>query len=113
MHSKWQEKYFPSKTKLMINDYNIINSNSNTATYLHIIRLLQSQNLIDAIGEQGHAGETDAPVTTMKRNLNSLASTGLPIFITEFDAHGPTDAIQVQNYQRLFPLFYEYPELKE
>jgi GH35 family endo-1,4-beta-xylanase len=100
---------FPQSTKLMINDYNIMNSTSNTAQYLKIIRLLQSENLIDAIGEQGHAGQTDAPVVTMKRNLDSLASTGLPIQITEFDVRGFSDAIQLQNYQKLFLAFYEHP----
>jgi endo-1,4-beta-xylanase len=106
---KMAREIFPSTTKLMINDYNIMNSNSNTATYLHLIRLLQSENLIDVIGEQGHAGQTDAPVVTMIRNLDSLASTGLPIQITEFDVRGPSDAIQLQDYQRLFPAFYEHP----
>ena len=109
---KMAREIFPQKTKLMINDYNIINSTSNTATYLMLIRLLQSENLINAIGEQGHAGQTDATVATMKRNLDSLTTTGLPIFITEFDIHGPSDAIQLQNYQKIFTAFYEHPGVK-
>jgi GH35 family endo-1,4-beta-xylanase len=42
----------------------------------------------------------------LKRNLYSLASTGLHIQITEFDIDGTSDAIQLQNYQRIFTAGY-------
>ncbi len=100
---------FPPETKLMLNDFSIISSSSSNSQYLNIIRLLQAENLIDVIGEQGHAFTTTAPVVTMKRNLDSLASTGLPIQITELDIDGPSDAIQLQGYQRIFPALYEHP----
>ena len=100
---------FPSETKLMLNDFSIISSDNNTSEYLEIVRLLQAENLIDIIGEQAHAFTTTASVTTMKRNLDSLAATGLPIQITEFDIDGPTDEVQLQDYQRVFPLLYEHP----
>ena len=99
---------FPPETKLMLNDFNIISSYSNTSQYLILIRLLQAENLIDIIGEQGHAFTTNAPVVTMKRNLDSLASTGLPIQITEMDIDGPSDEIQLLDYQRIFPALYEH-----
>ncbi|HQH55708.1 MAG TPA: endo-1,4-beta-xylanase [Candidatus Marinimicrobia bacterium] len=100
---------FPEGTRLMINDYNIISSSSSTSQYLKLIRLLQERNLIDIIGEQGHAFTTTAAVATMKKNLDSLASTGLPIQITELDIDGPSDAVQLQSYQRIFPTLYEHP----
>jgi endo-1,4-beta-xylanase len=100
---------FPQGQKLMINDFNIISSSSSTAQYLALVRLLQSEDLIDAIGVQGHAFTTTAAVLTMRRNLDSLASTGLPIFVTELDIDGPSDAIQLQGYQRIFPALYEHP----
>ena len=106
---KMAREIFPQKTKLMINDFNIINSSTSTSAYLVLIRLLQSQNLIDAIGVQGHAFTTTAPAVTMKRNLDSLATTGLPIYVTELDIDGPSDAIQLQEYQRIFPTLYEHP----
>ena len=106
---KMAREIFPQKTKLMINDFNIINSSTSTAQYLTLIRLLQSENLIDAIGVQGHAFTTTAPAITMKRNLDSLATTGLPIYVTELDIDGPSDAIQLQDYQRIFPTLYEHP----
>ena len=100
---------FPEGTRLMINDFNIISSSSSTSQYLKLIRLLQERNLIDIIGEQGHAFTTTAAVATMKKNLDSLASTGLPIQITELDIDGPSDAVQLQSYQRIFPTLYEHP----
>jgi len=104
---------FPATTKLMLNDYSIINSSSSTAEYLKIIRLLQKENLIDIIGEQGHAFTTaNAAVTTMRRNLDSLASTGLPIHITELDIDGPTDQAQLNEYRRVFPLLWEHPAIE-
>ncbi|HES60261.1 MAG TPA: T9SS type A sorting domain-containing protein [Caldithrix sp.] len=100
---------FPAGTKLMINDYGILGNTSSTAQYLGLIRLLQSEDLIDIIGVQGHAFSTTAPTVAMKRTLDSLATTGLPIQVTELDVDGPSDDIQLQDYQRIFPALYEHP----
>jgi len=100
---------FPPETKLMLNDYSIISSSSSTIQYLKIIRLLQAENLIDAIGEQGHAFTTSAAAATMNKNLDSLASTGLPIQITEMDIDGTDDQVQLNSYKKIFPVLYEHP----
>jgi endo-1,4-beta-xylanase len=100
---------FPAETKLMLNDYGIIGNTSSTAEYLNLIQLLQDEDLIDIIGVQGHAFTTGAPTPTMIQNLTTLASTGLPIQVTELDIDGPTDEIQLQDYQRIFPALYEHP----
>jgi endo-1,4-beta-xylanase len=105
---KMAREIFPASTKLYINDFNIVNSAANTSTYLKIIRLLQAENLIDGIGVQGHAFSTRGNVTDMVKNLDSLASTGLPIQVTELDIDGPSDEVQLQDYQRIFPAFYEH-----
>ena len=106
---KMAREIFPAKTKLMLNDFSIINSSTSTAEYLKIIRLLQKENLIDLIGEQGHAFTTTAEVAIMKRNLDSLASTGIPIHITELDIDGATDQIQLTQYKRIFPALWKHP----
>ncbi|MFH0990090.1 MAG: endo-1,4-beta-xylanase [bacterium] len=103
---------FSDSTKLMINDYNIINSSTNTSQYLALIKLLQTEKLVDIIGVQGHAFSTTGPVSTMKSGLDALASTELPIQITEMDIDGPTDDVQLQNYQRIFPALYEHPRVQ-
>ncbi|MFO7448186.1 MAG: endo-1,4-beta-xylanase, partial [Ignavibacteriaceae bacterium] len=103
---------FPDSVKLMINEYGILSSSSTASEYLEIIRLLQAENLVDVIGVQGHAFTTIAPATLMRRVLDSLATTGLPIQVTEMDIDGPSDAIQLQNYQRIFPPLYSHPAVE-
>jgi endo-1,4-beta-xylanase len=111
-------QYFPT-AKLWINDYSIINSSSSTATYMTIINLLKAENLIDGIGEQGHAFTTfNTPLTTMQNNLNTLATSGLPLYITELDIDGAPvqtatgDNAQLTEYQRVFPMFWTHPAIK-
>ncbi|WP_017730208.1 endo-1,4-beta-xylanase [Nafulsella turpanensis] len=104
-------KYFPNAA-LMINEYNIVGNASNTHKYRRIIELLQAEDLIDAIGVQGHAFSTTGESSVITANLNSLAETGLPIYVTEMDIDGPTDAVQLQEYQRIFPLFWEHPAVQ-
>ena len=111
-------QYFPS-AKLWINDYSIINSTASTAQYLNIINLLKLENLIDGVGEQGHAFTTfGTSSTVLTNNLNILASSGLPLYITELDIDGAPaetpqgNAIQLNEYKRVFPLFWEHPAIK-
>ncbi|MDP3914078.1 MAG: endo-1,4-beta-xylanase [Bacteroidota bacterium] len=104
-------KYFP-KSKLILNEYSVINSSSTTQNYIKIIKLLQAENLIDGIGEQAHAFTTaGTSATTLKANLDALAATGLPIYLTEMDIDGATDLIQLKEMQRVFPVFWKHPSV--
>ena len=105
--------YFPH-ARLMINDYDITNDPAATQRYKAIIQLLQAERLIDAIGVQGHAFSTRAeiPTATHIANLDALAATGLPIYVTELDIDGPTDEAQLQDYRRIFPMFWEHPAVR-
>jgi endo-1,4-beta-xylanase len=99
--------------KLLINDYSIINTPKDTARYRSVIELLQHDHLIDGIGVQAHAFETHGvPATTLRTDLDTLAATGLPIYITEMDIDGRNDATQLREYQRVFPLFWNDPAVK-
>lgn len=102
---------FPN-TQLMINDYNILGSSTNTNRYKALIELLQNENLIDEIGVQGHAFSTRGSTAVMQFNLDRLAETGLPITVTEMDIDGPSDNIQLADYQRIFPTLWEHPAVK-
>ncbi|MCW8849691.1 MAG: endo-1,4-beta-xylanase, partial [Melioribacteraceae bacterium] len=102
-------QYFPDSTKLMINEYNIINSSSNTAKYLEIINLLLDRDLIDGIGVQAHAFSTKTASSSMiKANLDALGQTGLPIQVCEMDVDGIDDQVQLNEYKRIFPIFWEH-----
>ncbi len=111
-------KYLPD-TKLLINDYGIINDNTATTTYLTIINLLKDRGLIDGIGVQGHRFELEkANTTTLINNLDRLYATGLPIYISEMDlgnldnAGVPDDNQQLQLYQKIFPVLWSHPGVK-
>lgn len=108
-------KYLPN-TELILNDYGIINDNNATTSYLKIINLLNDRGLIDGIGVQGHRFALEnAASSTLENNLDRLAATGLPIYISELDLGNlrnegtPNDDQQLQLYQRIFPILWEHP----
>jgi len=113
-------QYFPN-AQLMLNDYSVINTNFNAQRYLGIVNLLVARNLIDGVGIQGHAFSTrGVPATTLATNLTLLATAGKPLYITELDIDGVDsatppqldDAIQLAEYQRIFPTLWEHPAVR-
>lgn len=106
-------EHFP-RAKLMINEYSVTNDPQATQRYLDIIRLLQTEGLLDAIGIQGHAfaTTTETPMSVHRANLDALGATGLPVYVTELDIDGPDDATQLRDYQRIFPVFWEHPAVR-
>jgi endo-1,4-beta-xylanase len=103
-------KYAPN-AQLLINENCVLNDNTRTTSYLALANLLKARNLIDGIGEQGHAFEkTDTAY--MHRNLDRLATSGLPIYISELDVNDSTDQGQLASYKRLIPLFWNHPAVK-
>ena len=103
---------FPASTKLMINEYSVINTNTRTDKMLKLVGLLQDRGLIDAIGFQGHAFSTTGGNQNMLNNLDRLAATGFDLYVTELDIDGPNDLTQLLDYQRIFPLFWEHYAVK-
>ncbi|MDN4504302.1 endo-1,4-beta-xylanase [Alteromonadaceae bacterium BrNp21-10] len=103
---------FPATTKLMINEYSVINTGSRTSLMIELVELLDERGLIDAIGFQGHAFSTTGNNQNMLDNIDRLAATGFDLYVTELDIDGPTDLIQLMDYQRLFPMFWNHPAIK-
>jgi endo-1,4-beta-xylanase len=103
-------EYFPN-TQLVLNEYSVTNSSESTDRYLEIIRLLQADDLIDVIAVQAHSFSTTVDSEITKGNLDRLAATGLPIMVTEMDIDGTDDAVQLREYQRIFPIFWEHPSV--
>ncbi|RZL12905.1 MAG: T9SS type A sorting domain-containing protein, partial [Hymenobacter sp.] len=105
-------QYFPT-AKLMLNEYSVENEPNRAATYITIANLLKDRGLIDAIGIQGHSFSL-APTSSasIRSNMATLAAANLPLYITEFDLDGATDAQQLADYQRIFPLFWENPAVQ-
>jgi endo-1,4-beta-xylanase len=103
--------YFPG-AELMLNEYSVENDPNLAQVYLDLATSLQLEDLIDALGVQGHAFSTTVPVATLNECLDLLGSSGLPIYITELDIDGPTDAQQLAGYQRIFSTFWEHPAVR-
>lgn len=104
-------KAFPN-SKLLINEYGIINDPNEAAKYVQIINILKSKGLVDGIGIQCHQFSMDnVSVNTMKSVLNTLSSTGLPIYVSELDMTGD-DATQLARYEQKFPVLWENPDVK-
>ncbi|HQF39822.1 MAG TPA: endo-1,4-beta-xylanase, partial [Opitutaceae bacterium] len=104
-------QYFPGK-KLVLNEYGLLNDSYSVSRYVQIVNLLKAENLVDVIATQAHAFETyGVPTQTLTNNLATLAATGLPIMITEMDIDGPTDQAQLDEYKRVFPIFWNHPSV--
>jgi endo-1,4-beta-xylanase len=114
---QWARQYCDPSVKLILNEYNVLHDNTITSNYLRLIDTLKVRGLIDAIGIQGHYFEFKGSgyawsISTIKANLDRLAATGLPIYITEFDIDEQDDNAQLQNYRTYFPIFWEHPAVK-
>lgn len=101
--------YFPN-SELVLNEYRVIIFEQFTRDYLELVELLQAEGLIDGIGEQGHFLER-ADIAEVAANLDLLAATGLPIYITEFDVDFADDVRQANVFRDLFQLFWEHPSV--
>lgn len=103
-------EYLPN-AKLLINDYGILNSAANTANYLNIIKVLQERDLIDGIGVQSHGLETFS-TSVIKANLDKLAETGLPIYVSEYEVERASDEEQLRIFKEQFTLFWTHKAVK-
>jgi endo-1,4-beta-xylanase len=101
---------FPPSVQLMLNEYSVINTDARAELYVSVVERLQQENLIDAIGEQGHSFSLRGPVDQMIANIDRLTATGLPMYITEMDVDGPPEN-QLIDFQRIFPAFWEHPNI--
>ena len=104
-------QYWSPNTKLLINEYSVINDPTANAQYLQIINLLKSRGLIDGIGVQAHYFEIDggASLSTLKANLDNLTATAIPVYISEFDINQQVDSVQAARYQAEFSVLWEDP----
>lgn len=97
--------------KLILNDYNTIEYATDNAAFLKSVRALLAANApIDGIGTQAHEAYT-RPVDTLRKYLDSLAGTGLPIYVTEYDIAVSDDAKQDSILEAQFPLFWNHPRV--
>ncbi|TPV61107.1 hypothetical protein FJ444_05710 [Aestuariibacter sp. GS-14] len=103
--------YFPN-SQLLLNEYGLLNSPERATEYAGIIALLKARNLIDGVGIQAHAFSTTGSAQSIASNLQIIADTGVPVYITELDIDGPTDEQQLTDYKKIFPVLWEHDAVK-
>jgi len=101
-------KYCPNSV-LILNDYNVLRWN--TEQFIEMARPAINAGVVDAIGLQSHGLETIS-FSELQRNLDRIASLGLPIYISEYDVAENNDQRQLAIMQEQFPLFYKHPSVK-
>lgn len=99
-------------TKLVLNDYGLEGSNTNIDAQLALTAVLRDRGLIDGYGTQAHCFSIDnRPAAGLKSDLDRMAKGGIPVYVTELDIRGSTEAAQAENYKRLFPIYWEHPSV--
>jgi endo-1,4-beta-xylanase len=99
------------KAILIYNDYNNIEYGGEVAWTVKLIEAMKKANApVDAIGCQAHDA-WKCSTSQVKSNLDKLAATGLPIYITEYDIGEGDDAKQKQIMQEQFTMFWNHPKI--
>jgi endo-1,4-beta-xylanase len=109
---KWAREACPGAI-LILNDYNNLEYATDVQHTIDIVNAIKKLDApIDAIGCQTHAVEK-LPASTLKANIDLItSSTGLPVYITEYDINLSDDEQQRAQYADHFPMFMSHPEVK-
>jgi endo-1,4-beta-xylanase len=109
---KWARQYCPNSI-LIMNDYNTIEYGNDNTHFIDIVNRIKGAGApIDAIGAQAHAAYS-MQTSTVQGFLDNLAtSTGLPVYISEYDINLANDSQQQQVMQSQFTMFWNDPNVK-
>jgi endo-1,4-beta-xylanase len=100
------------QAELLINEYGIINDSGKRSRYVEIINILKNRGLVDGIGIQSHSFNLIGySASNLQSNLDALAQTGLPIYVSEWDIDAD-DQQQLNEYQQKFPIVWNHPAVK-
>ena len=112
----WIAKAANPDVKLYLNDYGIVDMGYNAGPYIKQIKnLLDNGVPIDGIGCQGHLSmRTDetTPAAKVQRNLDRLAEFDLPIKITEVLFAYRDEQVQVDELNKLLPIYFAHPNVE-
>ena len=99
------------KAILIYNDYNNCEYGGSVDWTIKLVNaMLKAKAPIDAIGCQGH-DTYKLPTSAVKSNLDKIAATGLPIFISEFDIGEGDDTKQKKIMEEQFTMFWNHPSV--
>ena len=103
--------YFPN-AKLVINDFELVTNSAGRNEILDLVKVLRDSSLIDGFGTQSHYFNIDGlAASSLNSALNAMATSGVPVYVTELDAKGNSnnEASQLSTYSTLFPVYWEHP----
>ncbi|HOK98358.1 MAG TPA: endo-1,4-beta-xylanase [Bacteroidales bacterium] len=110
---KWARQA-DSTAELYVNDYNTIEWEEYGPFVRLVRKMLDNGAPVDGIGIQAHFGGS-INTNDVKRRLDSLATLGLPMRITEFDmdvtAQKVTPLNQAIYYARMLRIAFSYPKI--
>jgi endo-1,4-beta-xylanase len=103
---KWARAACPNAI-LILNDYNNIEYSADNSHFISIVNAIKTAGApIDAIGAQAHDAYK-LSTTTVQGFLDKLSSsTGLPVYITEYDINLADDTQQQTVMQSEFTMFW-------
>jgi endo-1,4-beta-xylanase len=109
---KWARQYCPSAI-LILNDYNNIEYSADNSHLIDIVNAIKAAGApIDAIGAQAHDAYK-LPTSTVQGLLDKLASsTGLPVYVSEYDIDLADDNQQQQVMQSQLTMFWNDDNVK-
>lgn len=98
---------------LILNDYNNAELTSEVTRTIEIVNAIKAAGApIGAVGCETH-GASNLASSTLKANIDKIASsTGLPVYITQYDISFSDDNQQLQRYQDHFPMFMSNENIK-
>ncbi|AOW22131.1 hypothetical protein LPB138_14710 [Urechidicola croceus] len=112
----WIVKANNPEAKLYVNDYGVLDLGWNAGPYVKQIKnLLDNGVPIDGIGCQGHLSmrtTMTTPAEKVQRNLDKLAQFDLPIKITEVLFAYEDEQVQVDELNKLFPIYFAHPNVE-
>jgi endo-1,4-beta-xylanase len=109
---KWARQYCPKAT-LILNDYNNIEYGADNTRFISIANAVKTAGApIDGIGAQAHDAYK-LSTTSVQQMIDKLASsTGLPVYITEYDINLADDAQQQKVLESQFTMFWNDDNVK-
>jgi endo-1,4-beta-xylanase len=109
---KWARQYCPTSI-LIMNDYNTIEYANDNSHFIDIVNRIKAAGApIDAIGAQAHDAYK-LSTSTVQMYLDKLASsTGLPVYISEYDINLADDNQQKNVMQSQFTMYWNDANVK-
>ena len=105
-------KELDPNAKLFVNDYNVLSEAEADAFVDQINWFLDNGIELDGIGAQGHFSQDKIvdPVVIESR-INTLASTGLPVWVTEYDSTTQNVKLRADNLENFYRIAFSNPNI--